>query len=243
MTMATPVGTNRLTAVTSTGDQIDAVDTSDGQDNEAAIKALPTTAWLVLGLLVVHDEELSAVEIKVRAHFSVGQFYWSPAVSHIRRELNRLRELGLVREREFKTGRVRTSLLYQATQRGDEELQRWAESLAEAEPVVIKHPVLLKVWLARSADPLKVVEILDRHIAATHGRLDDFLWGQRRGLEEGLEDDPRYRYPKAVAGYVLRSFYAEIANATQLRDEISRGTAADPAAKVKRKKGTVRRRS
>ena len=60
------------------------------KDEAAVLAALPMTAYLVLGVLVINDEELSAAEIKTRADFSFGQFYWAPAVSHIRRELSRL---------------------------------------------------------------------------------------------------------------------------------------------------------
>jgi DNA-binding PadR family transcriptional regulator len=211
-------------------------------DLDAQIAAMPTTAYLVLGILGTLDEELSAVEIKTRADFTVGQFYWSPALSHIRRELNRLRDLGLVDEREVKVSRARSALLYQLSERGDECLSEWVESLPESEPVVVKHPVLLKIWLARDADPLKLVESLDRHIAATQARIDDVHWGIRRSAENGQAQEPRLRYPHAVQGYVLRSLYAEIMNAQQLRDEIARGTPADRAERVHRESGQVRRR-
>ena len=49
---------------------------------------LPVTAYLVLGVLAANDEQLTAGEIKMRAELSVGHFYWSPSVSHVRRELN-----------------------------------------------------------------------------------------------------------------------------------------------------------
>ena len=57
---------------------------------------LPVTAYLVLGVLAANDEQLTAGEIKMRAELSVGHFYWSPSVSHVRRELNRLLARGMV---------------------------------------------------------------------------------------------------------------------------------------------------
>ena len=45
---------------------------------------LPVTAYLVLGVLAANDEQLTAGEIKLRAEMSVGHFYWSPSVSHVR---------------------------------------------------------------------------------------------------------------------------------------------------------------
>src|ERR1700745_471953 len=57
---------------------------------------LPVTASLVLGVLAANDERLTAGEIKMRAELSVGHFYWSPSVSHVRRELNRVLSLWVV---------------------------------------------------------------------------------------------------------------------------------------------------
>src|SRR6202453_1773759 len=59
---------------------------------------LPVTAYLVLGVLAATDEQLTAGEIKMRAELSVGHFYWSQSVSHVRRELNRLLGRGIVSE-------------------------------------------------------------------------------------------------------------------------------------------------
>jgi len=58
---------------------------------------LPATAYAVLGILSVNDEELTPGEIRVRADFAFRHFYWSPAVSHIRRELQRLLEMARTR--------------------------------------------------------------------------------------------------------------------------------------------------
>jgi len=66
---------------------------------------LPTTAYLVLGILATNDEQLTAGEIKTRAEFSVGHFYWSPSVSHVRRELIRLVERDMVSQAEARTGK------------------------------------------------------------------------------------------------------------------------------------------
>ena len=65
-------------------------------DSPAKNSDLPVTAYLVLGILAAYDEQLTAGEIKTRAEFSVGHFYWSPSVSHIRRELTKLLDRGHV---------------------------------------------------------------------------------------------------------------------------------------------------
>jgi len=213
--------------------------------NQAEIlAALPTTAYLVLGVLVINDEELSAVEIKTRADFSFGQFYWAPAVSHIRRELSRLLALDMVSQREIRTSRLRSTVRYQSTERGEHLLQAWTASLPEHEPVVVKHPILLRIWFASSStDPMSLMDTLDRHIERTRYRIDELRWGLRRGEELGLISEPRIRYSKPVADYMIRSLHAEMANCEQLRDDLARDTPRDPTARVTRRPGELRRRT
>lgn len=203
---------------------------------------LPITAYLVLGVLVINDEELSAVEIKTRADFSIGQFYWAPAVSHIRRELARLLEYDMVREREVLTGAVRMTLRYQSTERGEQLLEAWAAALPEDESVVVKHPLLLRIWFARG-DSVSILAALDRHIERTQQRIAELRWALRRGEELGLDSEPRIPHARAVTEYMIRNLYAEIANCHQLRDDLARGTPRDPAATVTRAKGELRRRT
>jgi DNA-binding PadR family transcriptional regulator len=213
------------------------------KDEAAVLAALPMTAYLVLGVLVINDEELSAAEIKTRADFSFGQFYWAPAVSHIRRELSRLLALDLVSEREVKTGRLRSTVRYQSTEDGEQLLQAWTASLPEHDPVMMKHPMLLRIWFASSTtDPLRLMDALDRHIERTRHRIDELRWGLRRGEELGLISEPRIRYSKPVADYMIRSLYAEIVNCEQLRDDLARDTPRDPTARVTRRPGELHRR-
>jgi hypothetical protein len=47
----------------------------------------------------------------------------------------------------------------------------------------------------------------------------------------------------AVLNYSIRALYGELSNIAQLRDEISLGTAEDPARRVHRPKGQLRYRS
>lgn len=203
------------------------------------ISTLPTTAYLVLGVLVREDGELSAVDLKTRADFTLGQFYWAPAVSHIRRELARLLELGMVTERQVATGRVRSTLRYESTPRGERLLRRWSAALPENEPVIVKHPVLLRIWLASSDDPTQLLQSLDSHIRAVRYQLDELLWGLRRAEELGIDParDPHLRYSHAVNSYRIRNQYSELVNCEQLRDELARGTSQDPVKHVTRKPG------
>ncbi|BBZ46519.1 PadR family transcriptional regulator [Mycobacterium parmense] len=203
---------------------------------------LPVTAYLVLGVLAANDEQLTAGEIKVRAELSVGHFYWSPSVSHVRRELNRLLARGMVGEIGAQTGR-RPITLYETTEAGLTALRRWVQHFPGHDQVVIKHPVILKTWLARGEDAERVLDTLDRHLEATRARLDEALWSRQRSRDLGITDDPEQRFPFAVLDYAIRGLYAELSNITQLRDEIAGGTTRDPVKRVRRSKGQIRPRA
>jgi DNA-binding PadR family transcriptional regulator len=202
---------------------------------------LPTTAYLVLGVLAASDEQLTAGEIKLRAEFSVGYFYWSPSVSHVRRELDRLLARPRVKETGAHAGK-RAITLYEVTATGLEALRRWTQHLPVNDSVVIKHPVILRTWLSRGEDPERVVEALDRHLDTTRARLDEALWSRQRSREVGFTDDPDHRVSVAVLDYAIRGLYAELSSIEQLRDEIAAGTPKDPVQRVKRPKGQMRRR-
>lgn len=203
---------------------------------------LPVTAYLVLGVLAATDEQLTAGEIKTRAELSVGHFYWSPSVSHVRRELHHLLERGMVNEIDAQSGK-RAITLYETTDVGLDALRCWVQQFPGEDPVVIKHPVILRTWLARGEDPERVIDNLDRHLEATRRRLDEALWSRQRSREVGILDDPDQRYSFAVLDYAIRGLYAELSNIEQLRDEIAAGTTRDPAARVRRPKGQIRRRT
>ncbi|MDP7704663.1 MULTISPECIES: PadR family transcriptional regulator [unclassified Mycobacterium] len=203
---------------------------------------LPVTAYLVLGVLAATDEQLTAGEIKTRAELSVGHFYWSPSVSHVRRELNRLQQRGMVDEIGAQSGK-RAITLYETTDSGLEALRNWVQHFPGEDKVVIKHPVILRTWLARGENPERVIDSLERHLEATRKRLDEALWSRRRSGEVGILDDPDQRYSFAVLDYAIRGLYAEISNIEQLRDEIAAGTTRDPAGRVRRPKGQIRRRT
>lgn len=202
---------------------------------------LPVTAYLVLGVLAANDEQLTAGEIKMRAELSVGHFYWSPSVSHVRRELTRLLARGMVSETPAQSGK-RAITLYATTDAGLAALRRWVQHFPGQDHVVIKHPVILKTWLARGDDPEHVIDSLERHLDATRTRLDEALWSRQRSRELGIADDPEQRFSLAVLDYAIRGLYAEISNIAQLRDEIASGTTRDPVKRVRRSKGQIRRR-
>lgn len=155
---------------------------------------LPVTAYLVLGVLAANDEQLTAGEIKMRAELSVGHFYWSPSVSHVRRELTRLLARGMVSETGAQSGK-RAITLYETTEAGLDALRRWVQHFPGQDQVVIKHPVILKTWLARGEDPEHVLDTLDRHLDATRARLDEALWSRQRSASSASPTTPNSATP------------------------------------------------
>jgi DNA-binding PadR family transcriptional regulator len=161
-------------------------------------------------------------------------------VSHVRRELLKLLERKMVQDSEVKTGK-RTSTFYRTTGTGVAALRRWVEQLPDTDQVVIKHPVILKAWMSKDSDATRTLDALDRHLEATRKRLDEALWSRQRTREVGISEEPSMRTSLAVHNYSIRALYAELSNITQLRDEIAVGTAEDPAKRVDRPKGQLRR--
>ncbi|WP_081438150.1 PadR family transcriptional regulator [Pseudofrankia asymbiotica] len=192
-----------------------------GAGGAGAGDGLPTTAYAVLGLLAVADVPLSPVELKTRADFSLRFFYWAPAISHIRKELARLEALGLVTASPAPGRRIRRTFVHEITPAGRAVLRDWLRQTTDEEPVVIKHPVLLRVWLGAETEPERVVEVLDRYLEQTRAAVDELRWGRRRAQEVRLDGRPELRYSRAVGDYVLRRMYAELANVAQLRDELA----------------------
>lgn len=202
--------------------------------------SLPATAYVVLGVLAATNEQLTAGQIKARAELYVGYFYWSPSVSHVRRELNRLLARNMVNETSAASG-TRTVTHYEVTPAGLEELRRWVAVLPGPDQVIIKHTIVLKAWLADGVGPGRLLEMIDHHIAATRARLDLELGRRKRARELGMADDSASQFQLATLNYAIRGLYAELSNIEQLRDEIDGGTAQDPVQRVPRPEGQTRR--
>src|SRR3954462_6614469 len=118
---------------------------ADGRKRERDQRDLPATGWAVLGLLSF-GRELSGYDLKKWADSSLGFFYWSPAVSQIYGELKRLEGLGYITSREVPQDDLRNKRVYAITGAGEEALTDWVQH-APVEPPVLKHGVLLRVWL------------------------------------------------------------------------------------------------
>lgn len=109
-----------------------------------AAEKLPTTSYVVLGLLSLQDE-MSGYDLKQAADRTIAHFYWSPARNQIYAELRRLAAHEYVTERTVQQARRPDKRLYRLTAEGEAALRQWLEDTA-AEPLVFKSMFLLKFF-------------------------------------------------------------------------------------------------
>jgi len=118
----------------------------------------------ILGFLSL--EPTSGYTLKQRFDGSVRSF-WSATQSQIYRELHALEQEGLVEVEAVPGNGKPERKVYTLTRPGHAALQRWlAEPL---DPLVLRHPMLLKLVFAAHADP---------------GALSGILEGYARGVAE-----------------------------------------------------------
>lgn len=134
----------------------------------AAQEAMPATSWAVLGVLSF-EQDLSGYEIRRWADQSLSFFYWAPSQSQIYGELRRLERLGLAVSRVEQTHAAKSRRLYAITDAGRARMREWADG-DEAEAVVLKHPLLLRVWAAHNGDPARLARMLGEYRAAVSER-------------------------------------------------------------------------
>ncbi|MCX4694878.1 PadR family transcriptional regulator [Streptomyces sp. NBC_01408] len=131
---------------------------------------LPPTAWAVLGLLSFPGER-TGYELKKWADSSLRFFYWSPAISQIYAELRRLEELGYAASARSGPEEARAKRRYAITDAGRAALSGWAADVSEAGPPVLKHGLLLRIWLGHLAEPERLRAMVGEHLERTRGEL------------------------------------------------------------------------
>lgn len=171
---------------------------------EKGLPAIPATAWAVLGLLSF-DRELSGYDVKQWADAILRFFYWSPATSQIYAELRRLEQLGLVESRVVARDDVRGKRLYAITPAGREALERWQLETG-AEPTVLKHGLMLRLWLGHLAPADRLREQVLAHQATLRAELE-----VARHSEETATHQPGWAYPALVARWSRRRMEDELA--------------------------------
>lgn len=164
--------------------------------------SLPPTSWAVLGLLSF-ERELSGYDLKKWADHSLRFFYWAPATSHIYRELRRLEGLGFASSREAAQDELRNKRLYRITPEGRDALAAWVER-APVELPMVKHSVVLRVWLGHLADSDRMRSVLEEYREHA-ARMRD----EARASHDAAGGAPLLEYPRAVLRWSERFFDAE----------------------------------
>ncbi|HWU31720.1 MAG TPA: PadR family transcriptional regulator [Marmoricola sp.] len=171
--------------------------TEDGVD----LPPLRPTSWAVLGLLSF-GEELSGYDLKKWANWSLKFFYWAPSFSQIYGELRKLEEIGLVQSRIVNKDDVRGKRLYSITPEGQAALTTWA-SEAPVETPVLKHGVMLRLWLGHTTDPEQL-----RAMLTEHRDRSEKLRIMAAADAKGSAHEPGWAYPELVLQWSER-YYAD----------------------------------
>jgi DNA-binding PadR family transcriptional regulator len=185
---------------------------------------LPTTTYAVLGLLNL-GEELSGYEIRQWALQSLRFFYWTPAQSHIYRELRRLQDLGMVEGRDVAQADRPDKRAFAITEAGRAELERWLDGAPVAAPV-LKYESALRLFFGHAARPERLVEVLDAHRAAVQRTLEelDAVRAMLAAGGPGADDAARWALADDVAAWGQAVWSADLDAVERLRGRL-RGTA------------------
>lgn len=187
-------------------------------------QGLPPTAWAVLGLLSFPGER-TGYELKKWADSSLRFFYWSPAISQIYAELRRLEELGYSASTRSGPQELRAKRRYAITDAGREALAGWASDTAEAGPPVLKHGLLLRVWLGHLAEPELLRAMVSDHLERTRGELA----AVREAVAHAAEV-PQWAFPALALRWSERQHLAELELGEALLADLAEPAGAAAAA-------------
>ncbi|MFE1825252.1 helix-turn-helix transcriptional regulator [Streptomyces yangpuensis] len=165
---------------------------------------LPPTAWAVLGLLSFPGER-TGYELKKWADSSLRFFYWSPAISQIYAELRRLEGLGYASSARSGPEEARAKRRYAITAAGREALSAWAADTTDAGPPVLKHGLLLRVWLGHLAEPARLRSMVGEHLERTR----EELAAVREAAQEAA-GAPEWAFPALALRWSERQHLAEL---------------------------------
>jgi len=204
------------------------------RDTGSEVDPLPDlrpTTWAVLGLLSF-GEELSGYDLKKWADWSLRFFYWAPSYSQIYGELRKLESLGFATSRVVNKDDVRGKRLYRITPEGESVVARWAAE-APVEPAVLKHGVMLRMWLGHASDPRLLRSMLEQH-------RDESEKMRIRALAdaEGAAEEPGWAFPELVLRWSERYYADERDRAEQMLAELD-----EAVRKRSRSRGSARRSS
>jgi DNA-binding PadR family transcriptional regulator len=195
---------------------------------------LPATSWAVLGMLSF-EQELSGYDIKKWADWSLKLFYWSPSFSQIYGELKRLERHGYVTSRTVIQDEVRGKRVYAITPEGREAAARWAHD-APVEPPVLKHGVLLRVWLGHLTEQDRLREIVTEHRDNSERRREEAAFDANAAHEETV-----WAYPEIALRWAERYYEAERDLADKMLADLDELAASGRASKPTAKTGNTSR--
>ncbi|MFF0816688.1 PadR family transcriptional regulator [Rhodococcus sp. NPDC003318] len=176
--------------------------------------------------MLAFGEELSGYELKKWADWSIRFFYWSPSFSQVYTELKKLEKHGLVTSRVKHDNGVRGRRLYTITEAGTTAVSRWANE-APIDPPILKHGVMLRIWLGHLNEPERLKEILREHIAYVEKM-------QRRASADasGAAEQPAWAYSVIALRWSERYYAAEKELAERLIEDIDEAHAVLQSAMV-----------
>jgi len=175
---------------------------------------LSPTAWAVLGVLSFPGDR-SGYEIKSWIDRSLRFFYWSPALSQIYRELKKLESVGYVCSSIAPQDELRNKRLYRITDVGREGVTNWAASSPASAPV-LKHGVMLRVWLGH----LLGVEQL-RSLLAEHIEFAERMGAEAAALETSAHRQQMWPYPELALRWSTRYYESEAELARRLLEDLA----------------------
>lgn len=154
--------------------------------DEASYPKMPANAWTVLGMLAF-GEGLSGYDLKTWADWSLNYFYWSPSFSQVYSELKKLEVHGYVESELDAETDARGRRVYTITSAGTDALRAWARH-AEVDQPVLKHPMVVRMWLGHLNEPDRLKEMVREHIAYSEKMRDGAaLRAQQTAMEPTRE--------------------------------------------------------
>ncbi|EGD55966.1 PadR family transcriptional regulator [Gordonia neofelifaecis] len=196
---------------------------TDAQSAGESYPSLPATSWAVLGMLTL-GEQLTGYDLKKWADWSIGYFYWSPSVSQIYAELKKLEKAGFVTSEVVSEPGERGRRVYQITESGTQAVRNWSRDSPVEQPV-LKHGLMLRLWMGHLNEPDELKKLVKEHIANLTTLRD-----QSRLHSENATREASWAYSVMSLDWSSRYFQAEIDLAEDLLAQID--TAAKTFATV-----------
>ncbi len=158
--------------------------------------------------------ELTGYDLKKWADLSIGHFYWSPSVSQVYAELKKLEKLGLVESERVSTPGERGRRVYRITATGTAAVRNWSRDALVEQPV-LKHGLMLRLWMGHLNEPEQLKALVRSHIDNMEHRR-----ARVRLYRSTSSRDPAWAFATMSLLWAERYFDAEVDLARQVLDDI-----------------------